>query len=157
MAKEINIDPSEAIEVTEEIPAMFRTYSSTLSYKKLAIPGLEVGDIIDYAYVYEDIKKPQGADVFDPVIMTLPRNYPMVRQIVEFTVDKGFLISTFNSYNDAPELESVSLTAKQKADKPLPQYEKNSALWTICAKRKRMKSGTILIAPYPPSNSKYIT
>ncbi len=133
--KEIVADPSEAIEVTEDIPAMYRAYSRTLSYRKLAIPSLEVGDIIDYAYVYENIRRPGMAEVFDPVIMTLPRNYPVVKQIVEFDVDRGFFLN-FNSFNGAPDLEEVPLTDAQKASKRYDNVKKYSFVDEMQEKEK---------------------
>ncbi len=113
--REMDIDPSESIEVEEDIPAIFQAYGQTLSYKKLAIPGLEIGDIIDYAYVHEEVRRPGPAEVFAPVIMNLHRKYPLVKQIVEFDIDGGFFLN-FNSYKGAPELVEIPLTAEQELD-----------------------------------------
>jgi len=121
--QKIPISSSEAIEVETEIPEMFRTYNRTIKYKKLAIPGLEVGDIIDYAYVYDAEKTPLGPDVFDAVIMTLSRSYPTVKQIVDFKVNNDFYLN-FNSYNDAPELEEVELTAEDKTSKRYSDFKR---------------------------------
>ncbi|MFK7907858.1 MAG: DUF3857 domain-containing protein [Chitinophagales bacterium] len=123
--QKIAIDPTEAIEVQENVPAMFQAYSYARSYKKLAIPGLEVGDIIDYAYVYEETRRPGPAEAFDPVILTLPNQYPTVKQLVEFSVDKGFYLN-FNSYNGAPEMETIALTDEQKEDKKYRNVKKYS-------------------------------
>ncbi len=121
--REIKVSSSEAVEVETEIPTIFRAYSRTIAYKKLAIPGLEIGDIIDYAYVYDADKYPTGPDIFDPVLMTLPNKYPTVKQIVDFKVNNGFYLN-FNSYNDAPELKSVALKAEDKTSKRYDDFKR---------------------------------
>lgn len=121
--REIKVNSSEAIDVETEIPTIFRAYNRTLKYKKLAIPGLEVGDIIDYAYVYDADKYPTGPDAFDAVIVTLPRKYPMVKQIVDFKVNNGFYLN-FNSYNDAPELKSVALKVEDKTSRRYDNFKR---------------------------------
>ena len=47
--KEIVVDANNAISVNEA-PQYFEDYIETNSYYKLAIPGLEIGDIIDFKY-----------------------------------------------------------------------------------------------------------
>lgn len=121
--EKIPISSSEAIEVETEIPAMFQTYNRTLKYKKLAIPSLEIGDIIDYAYVYDAEKIPVGPDAFDPVIMTLSRSYPTVKQIVDFKVNNDFYLN-FNSYNGAPELKDVALTVEDKTSRRYSNFKR---------------------------------
>ncbi|KAB1068678.1 DUF3857 domain-containing protein [Tamlana haliotis] len=72
----------------------------------IAIPNLEVGDIIDYYTYYEDSFKSTFAYGFEPVETTLSEEYPIVNFKLFFETENDFFIN-FNSYNKAPELKQL--------------------------------------------------
>lgn len=72
--------------------------------KKIAIPHLEVGDIIDfYVYSVEPFVS-DGSVRFDPVETTIGDVYPIMDFKLDFNAEKNFFIN-FNTYNGAPELK----------------------------------------------------
>lgn len=78
--------------------------------KKIAIPNLEIGDIIDfYFYSVEPFKSPTEMG-FDPIERTLGDVYPIMDFNLTFQTENDFYVN-FNTYNGAPELKEV------KADK----------------------------------------
>lgn len=101
---EDDVDMSQAVEVKTDIPRIFRRYTSGgAGYKKLAIPGLEVGDIIDYYYYSYASYDAIYDHNFSPYLFTLASSYPILDQEFHFLVDRGFQIR-LNTYNGAPEL-----------------------------------------------------
>ncbi len=102
--KKVEIDMSEAVVVSTNIPRVFRTYyTESNGYKKLAVAGLEVGDIIDYYYFTTDEILAAYSKDLHTFIFTLASSYPIASQSFEFTVDKGMYLSC-NSYNGAAKL-----------------------------------------------------
>lgn len=104
--KTVNIDLSTAIEVDKDVPDVFRPIyrSSNSGYYKMAIPDLEIGDIIDYSYASAiDVPLQKGYGEFTPYIFTLSYNYPVLYQKFQFDLDKG-TNAMFKSYNGAPKL-----------------------------------------------------
>lgn len=93
------IDASEAVLMEQ------KQGSDKRAYKKLAIPNLEVGDIIDY-YICEDqtIQLATKMYFFNPVQFSLPQEYPVVEQKLEFQAQRRCFIS-LRSFNGAPELQ----------------------------------------------------
>lgn len=99
--KEIIVDPSTAVE-------MERSQNGRKeSYKKIAIPNLEPGDILDY-YISEEkvIKTDAKIYYFEPILHLLPRNYPVIKQKVRFDVQRRCFIS-LRSLNGAPDLDLI--------------------------------------------------
>ena len=102
--KETEIDLEDAVEVKSD-------QQETL--KKIAIPDLEVGDIIDYYYyIYEPFIS-IGEYIFEPIISPLSGTYPVMKQKLEFQVGKDFFIN-FNSYNGAPDLRIKDASNKKR-------------------------------------------
>lgn len=94
----INIDSRNAVQATAEVPKVFRSNRfTTLNYKKLAIPNLEAGDIIEYSYS-EQSSKVNGYSFF------LMQTYPIMHQSFEFIIDKSFFLN-FKAINGAPEIK----------------------------------------------------
>ncbi|EAR02085.1 hypothetical protein [Maribacter sp. HTCC2170] len=89
--KEIEID-EEAVRADDEY--------------KLAISGLEEGDILDY-YIYsiEPFKQKYGY-TFEPITRTISDEYPIKEMVLKFNTENDFFIN-FNSYNGAPELAEI--------------------------------------------------
>ena len=78
--------------------------------KKIAIPNLEIGDIIDfYFHSVEPFKSPTEMG-FDPIERTLGDEYPIMDFNLTFQTENDFYVN-FSTYNGAPELKEV------KADK----------------------------------------
>ncbi|MEL6250659.1 MAG: hypothetical protein AAFR87_01505 [Bacteroidota bacterium] len=75
--------------------------------RKIAIPGLEEGDIIDYYFYSFNPSVFTSMHAFDPVFTPLSAEYPIQEQRITFEVERRFFVA-FNSYHDAPELELVS-------------------------------------------------
>ncbi len=73
---------------------------------KLAISGLEVGDILDY-YIYElkSFKQKYGY-TFKPITRILSDEYPVKKMVMRFNTENDFFIN-FNSYNGAPKLQEI--------------------------------------------------
>ncbi len=102
--KKVNL--KDAVEVkANEVPSFYQSnYSYYNTYKKIAIPNLSVGDIIDYYYLTESVRKQDGIESFSPFIFRLNTKYPIVKQKYYFNVDKGFKVS-FRTFNGAPKIQ----------------------------------------------------
>ena len=124
---EVEVDISDAIEVksTTAIPSLFQTYYQNSSlYSKLAIPNLEVGDIIDYKMKKKESIFPTGSTFsFAPYSFTLGGKYPIMKQRFHFEVDRQFRIN-FNSFNGAPEIMEMGsgYDRKGKLDEYIKAY-----------------------------------
>lgn len=91
--KEIEID-KEAIETDNK------------EEYKLAISGLEVGDIIDYySHTIEPFKQKYGYS-FRAITKTLNDEYPTKEFVLRFNTENDFFVN-FNSYNNAPKLKEI--------------------------------------------------
>lgn len=126
--KIVNVDSKNAVNVEAgvKIPWFFRTLYYSYSYKKIAIPDLEVGDIIDYFYQTTDFNYLATILIqynYDPVVFTLAGTYPILKQKYEFIVDKNFFIN-FGSFNGAPQLKPVetSVVSDDKVSKKAKAY-----------------------------------
>ncbi len=81
--------------------------------KKLAIPNLEKGDIIDYYYYTDNIPGQNDLYRFDLVESIIEANYPIVTYNFKLHTEKDFFLS-FNTYNGAPELEKLPSGEKER-------------------------------------------
>jgi hypothetical protein len=100
--REVIVDLSRAIK-------MERTDDGRkISYNKIAIPGLEPGDILDY-YICEEASEPVYSYLhfYDPVIYSLPQEYPMMYYKVQFRADRKCYIN-LKSVNGAPEFKLLT-------------------------------------------------
>ncbi len=89
---------------------------------KLAIPELQIGDIIDYyVYTYEEYKT-YGSYVMDAVETTLGGEYPVLDFKLKLKVENDFFIN-FNTFNGAPKLEDI--TPPKQRDKEYLLAAKN--------------------------------
>jgi len=103
--KVIEINTKDAVDVTDQVPDIYKSYyeNNPVKFKKIAIPDLQVGDIIDYFIKNEYLKDVVNEVSFDPFVFTLNGTYPIIHQEFDFTVDRGFYIN-FGFYNNAPSL-----------------------------------------------------
>lgn len=104
--KEVPIDMKTAIEEESDVPAMYRPIYIKMNVKKMkiAIPDLEVGDIIDYTVkstIDWDMK--QNGIEFTPFIFSLANNYPTIYQQYRFTMANGMKVR-YRAYNGAANI-----------------------------------------------------
>ena len=74
--------------------------------KKIAVPNLEIGDIIDfYNYSTETFSSTYEFG-FDAVERTLGETYPILNYKLTFQTENDFFVN-FNTYNNGPELKQI--------------------------------------------------
>lgn len=79
-----------------------------IAYRKIAIPNLEPGDILDYYICKENvILRSSHIQFFDPIIYNLPQEYPVIKQKLQFKLQRRCYIN-LKSLNGAPELKLVT-------------------------------------------------
>lgn len=105
--KETAIDMKTAIEEEKDVPAIYRPIFLKMNFKsmKIAIPDLEVGDIIDYTVkstIDWDMK--QNGIEFSPFIFSLSNSYPTLFQQYRFTMADGMKVR-YRAYNGAPNIK----------------------------------------------------
>ncbi|CAM3768742.1 DUF3857 domain-containing protein [Flavobacterium gelidilacus] len=76
------------------------------NYKKIAVSGLEIGDIIDFYSQYVSNSYSIEAFGFDPVESTLGSTYPIMNYKLIFQTENDFFVN-FNTYNGAPQLKEI--------------------------------------------------
>lgn len=105
--KETDIDMKSAIEEEKDVPAIYRPIFFKMNIKsmKIAIPDLEVGDIIDYTIrsTIDWDMKANGIE-FSPFIFSLANNYPTIFQQYRFTMADGMKVR-YRAYNGAPNIK----------------------------------------------------
>lgn len=122
--EEKNIDLEELSIDYGENSNPSRLYSSiTLLPKKVAIPNLEVGDVVDYFYflrsfyVIDIANKTRVRDAFDTEIIPFNNNYPTCNQTIEVT---------FGTANNRYYLNAIPLNSNKnfvvKRDKKADHY-----------------------------------
>ncbi|HMU10702.1 MAG TPA: DUF3857 domain-containing protein [Ferruginibacter sp.] len=105
--KEVDIDMKSAIEEEQDIPEIYKPiyYKMKVKSMKIAIPDLEVGDIVDYT-INSNLDwdmKTSGIN-FTPFIFSLSNNYPTMYQQYRFTMANGMKVK-YRSYNGAPNIK----------------------------------------------------
>jgi hypothetical protein len=104
--KEIAVDMQAAIEEEKDVPAIYKPILFKMNFKsmKIAIPNLEVGDIIDYTVqstIDWDMKR-NGIE-FSPFIFSLSNSYPTMFQQYRFTMANGMKVR-YRAFNGAPNI-----------------------------------------------------
>ncbi|MGB5981624.1 MAG: DUF3857 domain-containing protein [Nonlabens sp.] len=73
--------------------------------RKIAIPGLEIGDIIDlYIFTRNKEKEFDGMELYNPIETTIKDYYPIVDYRIAVEVENDFFLN-MNTYNGAPEVK----------------------------------------------------
>jgi len=93
------IDLSDAIKVTTEVPEFYRDKFHSDDYFKVAIPGLQEGDIVDFFKVFSESY--QG---FIELVIPVGSSAPIIEQEILFDIDKLWS-SFYNSFNGAPKIK----------------------------------------------------
>lgn len=105
--KSVDIDMSTAIEEEKDVPAIYKPiyYKMNVKSMKIAIPNLEVGDIIDYTVQsqFDWDMKTMGIE-FTPFIFSLSNNYPTLYQQYRFTMANGMKVK-YRGFNGAPNIK----------------------------------------------------
>lgn len=81
--------------------------------KKIAIPNLEKGDIIDYYYHSSQACETANSECFEPKENTLGDYYPIMNMKFSLRTEKDFFIN-FNTYNGAPELTKLTTKGDER-------------------------------------------
>lgn len=118
------VDIAEAVRVDDikSVPPVFRSYTDerfTSTYRpayfKIAVPGLEEGDIIEYEFknfnTQEYLSNPNYKE-FDPVYYLCNRDMPVARQIIEVATQDDKYYIGYKSLKGAPDF--VQSTDKGK-------------------------------------------
>lgn len=92
--EEIEISTKDAIKATTEVPAVYRSrFQSSQSYK-LAIPNMEIGDVVDFTTIYSQ-------DFGDKIsyVDVLSESQPILYQNIIMDVDRQWdiYLNTFNT------------------------------------------------------------
>lgn len=98
------------VSLDDAVVAEMKVNRYELNMKKLAIPNLEIGDIVDF-YIAEEQHIPPVDNYysFDPSIYVLVAAYPIMKQKITFDVERKCYLNA-KSLNGAPEF------VKQKKD-----------------------------------------
>lgn len=94
---DFDVDLSKSIEVSTDIPRRYRDKYQRDSYYKVAVPDLEVGDVIDF---YKIFRKPE--DTQTDFIIPLGSGTPVLYQQLTIDVDDSWTLY-YGSMNGAPE------------------------------------------------------
>jgi hypothetical protein len=104
--KEESVDMKTAIEEDSDVPAIYKPifYRLNIKSSKIAVPNLEVGDIIDYTLrsTIDWDMKTEGIG-FTPFIFSFANNYPTMYQQYRFTMANGMKVK-YRNFNGAPSL-----------------------------------------------------
>ena len=111
----VTINGLDAFEVAEKI-SVSQLHERKRKSQKLALPKLEIGDIVDYAYTQTYTSSNLGYHAFLYNQIPISSQYPKVKQILNISMDTRDYIN-FKSLNGAPDLQRKTLSEAQKKDK----------------------------------------
>lgn len=105
--KEVSVDMKSAIQEEKDVPAIYKPILLKMNLKsmKMAIPNLEIGDIVDYTVrstIDWDMKE-NGIE-FTPFVFSLANSYPTMYQTYRFGMMNGMKVR-FKGLNGAPNLK----------------------------------------------------
>lgn len=80
--------------------------------KKIAIPSLEKGDIIDYYFYSNTIVGENDLYQYSAVENTIGTSYPIAQYKFSLETEDDFFLN-FNTYNGAPKLEEIQAATKK--------------------------------------------
>jgi Domain of Unknown Function with PDB structure (DUF3857) len=107
----VKVNISDAVDVDKDVPQFYRSYYvGDKMYKKIAIPNLNVGDVLDYQLEIEysiQLNSSSSFHAFPPFYNTLAAKYPIARQEFNFMLEQGFYLN-MNTYNGAPKFKKKS-------------------------------------------------
>jgi hypothetical protein len=90
--------------VSDEIKSGYNKY---ITYK-LAIPNLEIGDILDY-YIVSEVPKTLGSmELSNPIFSIIPEEYPILKYKAKIELNRKCYVN-FSSLNGAPEFKKENM------------------------------------------------
>jgi hypothetical protein len=122
--KEVSIDMKSAIEEEKEVPTIYKSIFLKMNLKsmKLAIPDLEIGDIIDYTVRSSIDWDLRGNGIeFHPFIFSLANSYPTMYQMYRFNMVNGMKVK-FRAFNGAPNIRFDAKTSVRGDENSLISY-----------------------------------
>lgn len=101
----IKVNLADAVEVNKDVPRFYRSvYMGNNKYKKIAIPNLSVGDVLDYQI---SVEYDSGQSASFPFISTtLANKYAILKQEINISLEKGFYLN-MNNYHGAPDFQRL--------------------------------------------------
>jgi hypothetical protein len=119
----VKVNISDAVDVETDVPQFYRSYYvGDKIYKKIAIPNLNVGDVLDYQLEIEYTIQLNGINnfhAFPAFYNTLAAKYPIAKQEFNFMLEQGFYLN-MNTYNGAPKFikknKGIDLKGKETDD-----------------------------------------
>ncbi len=157
---EIEIDVDEAVQMQKFKNSKEKRVIDE-GYKKLAIPELEIGDIIDYYYVYINTVSTKYSGKsnrfeFNPVIITLNDDYPIIKGKISFLPERKCFINLSVS-NGAPKPVRKTRNNKDVFVIEYCDLEKlKTELWTYPYRQYPTLKFQVIIAPsYISANEKH--
>ncbi|HEU5292188.1 MAG TPA: DUF3857 domain-containing protein [Cyclobacteriaceae bacterium] len=100
--KETIVDISKAVKMERTVNGRKQAYN------KIAIPGLEPGDILDYYLCTEETQDILSYILFfQPVIYSIPDQYPIMNYKIQFRASRKCYIN-IKSVNGAPEFKLIT-------------------------------------------------
>lgn len=122
--KEVPVDMKSAIEEEKDVPAIYKSIFLKMNLKsmKIAIPDLEIGDIIDYTVrstIDWDLRE-QGIE-FHPFVFSLAKEYPTMYQTYRFSMVNGMKVR-FKGLNGAPNIRFDAKSSVRDENNSLITY-----------------------------------
>jgi hypothetical protein len=119
----VKVNISDAVDVDKDVPQFYRSYYvGDKIYKKIAIPNLNVGDILDYQLEIEyniQLNSQTTFHAFPAFYNTLAAKYPIAKQEFNFMLEQGFYLN-MNTYNGASKFKKkntgIDLKGKETDD-----------------------------------------
>jgi hypothetical protein len=116
----VKVNISDAVKVDNEVPQFYRSYYvGDKIYKKIAIPNLNVGDVLEYQLEIDYNKVVDGVTTFHAFpafYKTLANKYPVMKQEFNFMLEQGFYLN-LNSYNGAPKFKRLDYGYDEDGEK----------------------------------------
>jgi Domain of Unknown Function with PDB structure (DUF3857) len=109
--EKVKVNISDAVDVDTDVPQFYRSYYvGDKIYKKIAIPNLNVGDVLDYQLEIEynvNLNSQTTFHAFPAFYNTLASKYPIARQEFSFMLEQGFYLN-MNTYNGAQKFKKLN-------------------------------------------------
>lgn len=122
--EKVDLADAVFVEDVNSVPSVFRSYTDgkiTADYRpdfyKIAVPGLEEGDILEYEFCNNNVRSyssnPNYKE-FDPVYFICNRELPVAKQVIEVITEDDRYYIGYKSNKGAPDF-----TSKTEGDKKI--------------------------------------
>lgn len=119
------VDLADAVTVDDisNVPSVFRSYTDDRfsafyrpDYYKIAVPGLEEGDILEYEFRNNNVRaysnNPDYKE-FDPIYFICNRELPVAKQVIEVVTEDDRYYIGYKSNKGAPDFASTNTGDKK--------------------------------------------